>query len=443
MRTTHRLTIVLAVLVLAASSARADQWNDRTVLMFSSPVMIPGATLPAGTYVFELADSKANRDLVRVRREGDNSIVATAQAVPIRRAEVNDNVVVQFNPTDAGAAPAIKAWFYPASRYGHEFLYPEEQARHIAERTKTIVLAVDVPGSDLNKGVLHTFDAAGERREWRNDAETMREHEAWQRSRSAADRDERQQASAPLVRSNFKGARVELDELEENPSKYIGQAISVDGEVEEIYGPRLFTIDEPHWGDLDGEVLVLLPTPLAALVKDDDRVTISGTMKPFVRAEIEREWGWLGLDPSLDIEVTSKPVLVAERLIGGDDNVALVIDTTAHRDRAVGTSGSNAAAVTDAHTIATGDEALVGRQTRLNDVRVTGTASSAGGGFFVSSGGTQVYVLPAQAGTSVASGDSVSIEGVVLQMPRGMAGRLNAPGTLNTDVYVYATDIER
>ncbi len=430
------------MLLGTAAIAQADPWNDRTVLTFSAPVMVPGATLPAGKYVFELANSRGNRHLVRVRNEANETVATLAQAVPIRRAEASEDVVLQFNPTDRGSAPAIKSWFYPGSRYGHEFVYPEEQARQIAERTKTLVLSVDVPGTDLEKGVLRTYDAAGTRAEWRADAETAREWDAWQRSRSTSSRQERKQATASLVQGDFKGMRVALDDLEDNPTKYTGQQISVDGEVEEIYGPRLFTIDEPHWGDLDGEILVLLPTPLAALVKDDDRVTISGTVRPFVRTEIEREWGWLGLDPGVEVEVGTKPVLVAERLIGGDNNVALVIDTTPGSDRPVGTSGTSGGAITDANAISMGDEDLVGRQAMLDNMKVTATASS-GGGFFVSTGNGTLFVLPAHPGSPVMKGDSVGIEGVVLRMPRGMVTRLNAPERLNEDIYVYATGIRK
>jgi hypothetical protein len=79
------------------------------------------------------------------------------------------------------------------------------------------------------------------------------------------------------------------DRREDDPTKYIGQRISVGAEVEEVYGPRLFTIDEPNWGDLDGEILVLVPTPLAAFVREDDRVAISGTISPFMRADMKQQ----------------------------------------------------------------------------------------------------------------------------------------------------------
>jgi hypothetical protein len=432
-------TVVVACIGVGATTAAADQWNDRTTLTFSAPVMIPGATLPAGKYVFELADAAGNRNLVRVVNETTGMVIAMPQAIPITRPEPSGDVVLQFNPTEPGVAPAMKAWFYPASRYGHEFVYPEEQARHIAERTKTVVLSVDVPGSDLERGVLHSVDATGRRAEWRGDPATMKEWETWQQGRAAADRDERAKASAPAVTARFEGTRVTLDDLEDNPKKYIGQRISVDAEVEDVYGPRLFTIDEPNWGDLDGEILVLMPTPLAAIVKEDDRVTISGTMKPFVRTDIEREWGWLGLDPEVEVDVSAKPVLVAERLIGGTSNVAMVIDTTPRREHPVGTSGANAL-VTDPATIARSDERLVGRQVDLGGLEVTGMASS-GGGFFVGVGDRQVFVLPANQLTTVKTGDTVGVYGVVLRMPRDMAERLQNRQGLNEDVYVYAPTI--
>ena len=57
-----------------------------------------------------------------------------------------------------------------------------------------------------------------------------------------------------------------------------------------MLGPRVFKIDEGHWFGLGGEMLVVMPTHLAALVNEDDRVTVTGTVKEFVRAEFDREF---------------------------------------------------------------------------------------------------------------------------------------------------------
>ena len=445
-----RWAAAAAALVMTMSgTVRADEWNDKTTLTFSGPVIVPGATLPAGSYVFKLADTKGNRQLVQVFDANESRVITTTQAIPVKREEVSEDVVLRFNPTDTGTPVAIKAWFPPGSRYGHEFIYPEEQARTIAERTKTVVLSIDVPGSELERGVLRLYDPSGSRTEWRGDEATLREWETWRQGRATATRSadttakERRQGTAPVVRGDFEGMRVKLDELETNPQKYIGQRISVDAEVEEVFGPRLFTIDEPNWGDLDGEILVFVPTELAALVNDDDRITITGTVRPFVRAEVEREWGWLGLDPEVEVEFGRKPVLVAERVVGGNNDVAVIVDVAPAPDRPRGTSGASAPGpISDAATLASGDQDLVGRPVALDRLRVAGIADQ--GGFFVASGNNHLFVLLADAKkTSIGVGDTVSLQGYVMRMPRSMDERLKAPGRLNDDIYVYATGVTK
>ena len=48
-----------------APQAKADDWNQKTIFTFSGPVEIPGQALTAGTYVFKLADSQTNRNIVQ------------------------------------------------------------------------------------------------------------------------------------------------------------------------------------------------------------------------------------------------------------------------------------------------------------------------------------------------------------------------------------------
>ena len=435
---------VAALCVAGSPSASADEWNERTILTFSDPVMIPGATLQPGTYEFRLANTRADRHIVQVFTQGGEKIVASMIAVPIKRAEVTEDVVVKFNPTDVGTPPAMKGWFYPGSQFGHEFVYPEEQARQIAERTKTIVLSIDTPGADVEKGVLRTYSASGARAEWRGDAATLKEWEAWrQRGDTAKSADttpaERKQATAPAVRSDFQATRVELDDLEANTARYIGQTVSVDGEVEEVLGPRVFTIDEPNWGDLDGEILVFMPSHLVALIQDDDLVTVTGTVRPFVRAEFGRELDWFKADPDFEVDLQAKPVLVAERIVGGDDDVAFVIELDPATP--VGTGGNAAPPIDSLEAVARADDELIGRQVELDNVTVTSVAQD--GGFFIESGGDVLFVLPADADASVRAGEMVSIDGVILQLPDRMEDRLQAPDGLNGKIYVFARQLGR
>jgi hypothetical protein len=448
---------LLSLCFALTPSAAFGQWNERTELTFSDAVMVPGATLQPGTYVFRLMEPGSAGDILEIRRE-DGALVTTTMTVPTKRMDAKGDTVLKINPTEEGTPPALAAWFYPGSVYGHQFVYPEEQARKIAQRTKTIVLSTDVPGTDLEKGKIRVFDASGASKAWTPDADAMASWQKWSRDRrstaniaSETAQGERARAMAPAVDANFQGARVELDELEENPSAYHGKTVSVDGEVEDVYGPRIFTIDERNWGDLDGELLVLMPSPMAALVREDDRITVTGKVKPFVEADFEEEWGWLGIEDDAEVELSQRPVLVASRVVGGNDNVALVINAQSGPGP-VGTTGNTGAAdtrgttgtsgtLTDLASIGNADEMMVGRSVDLDNIAVHGTARDRG--FFAKAGNHVVFVLP-MANAGATQGQNLSIEGVIMEMPRHMRDTLDAPsGTFNDDIYIYATKVSR
>ena len=437
------MLFVSAVVLSAGLAMGSGQyWSERTTLKFNEPVMVPGATLKPGTYVFQLMDSETNRHHVQILNE-QGETVTTTMAIPAKRPQAKEDVVVKFNPTEKGVPPALAAYYYPGAVYGHQFVYPEEQAKQIAQRTKTVVLSRDVAGTDLEAGTLRVFDASGMATPYKEDPEAAASWQKWHRERTStasvgAAGSTNLKSSAPAVDAKFQGQRVKLGQLEETPATYIGKTISVDAEVEEVLGPRLFTIDEPNWGDLDGEILVYVPTPLAALVRDDDRITVTGQVKRFVEADFEKEWGWLGLENGLEVEFSKRPVLIASRIVGGNNNTAMVIDVKS-AEKPVGTSGS-AAPMSDLAAIAAGGEDLIGRRVTLNGLRIETMASNQG--FFAKAGDHTVFVLPAD-NQSVKQGDTVTIEGLVLELPRHMENHLKGPSDLNEDIYVYATAIKR
>jgi hypothetical protein len=115
------LTILTASMVLP--SARADEWNKETVLTFSAPVAIPGRILPAGKYIFKLADNEHDRDIVQVFTEDDGELLATILAIPAYRLEPTPEMKITFAERPAGSPEAIHQWFYPGETTGVEFVY--------------------------------------------------------------------------------------------------------------------------------------------------------------------------------------------------------------------------------------------------------------------------------------------------------------------------------
>jgi hypothetical protein len=141
-------TVFCAALIGAAfsPSAKADDWNRKTVVTFGAPVETPGvhtlgwAVLPAGTYVFKILDSKSDRHIVQIFNKDETVIYATVLAIPNYRLKATDKTVMTFRETPPGQPDVLRAWFYPGHNFGEEFVYPKAKALELAKVTNTPVL---------------------------------------------------------------------------------------------------------------------------------------------------------------------------------------------------------------------------------------------------------------------------------------------------------------
>ena len=153
-------SLVAATLLTATSArpvfAQAGTMDKTTRLTFNGAVQVPGTTLPAGTYVFRIADP-ASQTLWQVFDASGRHLLASFFYVSTRErtiSEVNSahgKPIVRFHETAQGVAPALRVLYYPSDLAGHEFLYPREQAEKIAAVSRHPVLALD--GSAAGGGV--------------------------------------------------------------------------------------------------------------------------------------------------------------------------------------------------------------------------------------------------------------------------------------------------
>jgi hypothetical protein len=147
MRLLRLLCCAAAFIAFVALPARADEWNKLTYLTFSGPVQVPGTTLPAGTYMFKLADTMTNRHVVQVYDKAGKKLFATMLAIPDERLEPAGKNIVLFAERPSGSPQAVKAWWYPGDTIGDEFVYPRSQALRIARDTHQPVLSMADKGS--------------------------------------------------------------------------------------------------------------------------------------------------------------------------------------------------------------------------------------------------------------------------------------------------------
>ncbi len=110
---------------------------------------------------------------------------------------------------------------------------------------------------------------------------------------------------------------IRVADITGNWTNYDGRTVTVVADVEEVLGPRAFTLDEdaPLAGGIDNDLLVLSPRAGSLANIDDqwlnNKVRVTGTVRRFATVDIEREIGW-DLDRQLEAEYEGKkPVLIA------------------------------------------------------------------------------------------------------------------------------------
>jgi hypothetical protein len=120
---------LLAPTLFLTKPMMADEWNKKTELRFSAPVEIPGNVLPAGKYVFEIADSQSGRNIVLVYSEdsqGREHLLASVMTTPTKLPDAPDKSIVHLEERHSGSPSAIESWFYQGEKMGWKFVYPTE-----------------------------------------------------------------------------------------------------------------------------------------------------------------------------------------------------------------------------------------------------------------------------------------------------------------------------
>jgi hypothetical protein len=128
MRMLRAVQLSLCAVLLCATlgpGVKADSWNKKTIVTFSDSVEIPGQVLPAGTYMFKLADSPSNRHIVQIWTGDESQILATIMAIPNHRPDPPDQTIIEFDERPGNSPMALHSWFYPGDNTGQEFVYPQ------------------------------------------------------------------------------------------------------------------------------------------------------------------------------------------------------------------------------------------------------------------------------------------------------------------------------
>lgn len=110
--------------------------QDRVYIQFGKEFRVPGATLPAGSYMFMPGDPVAGQLIIEIFKADASELVATVLAIESELARPGDATLVDYQGTDPAA---LRAWFHPANPRGYEFVYTREEGNAIFRETQVPV----------------------------------------------------------------------------------------------------------------------------------------------------------------------------------------------------------------------------------------------------------------------------------------------------------------
>jgi hypothetical protein len=115
--------VLLGVCATSAISAFNDS-RRTTYFTFNRAVQLPGVVLPAGTYIFEVANHESVGDIVRVMSRDRSKVHLMKFTRPIYREATRElKATIKLGESPAGNPPPVKAWYPESELRGREFLY--------------------------------------------------------------------------------------------------------------------------------------------------------------------------------------------------------------------------------------------------------------------------------------------------------------------------------
>jgi hypothetical protein len=119
------MALVASCLVAALTAPiHAGEVEKTMYLTFSGPVRLPGVTLAAGTYEFEIANPLTSGDIVRVRsRDGRHSYFQGFTTPVSKPPQMKADASISLGESVKGSPAPIVAWYPEGERTGRRFEY--------------------------------------------------------------------------------------------------------------------------------------------------------------------------------------------------------------------------------------------------------------------------------------------------------------------------------
>jgi hypothetical protein len=111
-----------------------------------------------------------------------------------------------------------------------------------------------------------------------------------------------------------KGGMISAGKLAKNSKDFYGKQVTVKAEVEDFLGANMFTLDEDAL--LAGaDVLVMVPRGVTSTLTRDQKVIVTGEVRPYVEADLDRDFDFFEdgkiVQTKTKVDWDTRPVIVA------------------------------------------------------------------------------------------------------------------------------------
>jgi hypothetical protein len=146
--------MIIAFTLFFELAAHADEADQATEITFNQPIHVPGQTLPAGTYLFKLANAD-DLNMVQIFSPDRTHLYASLQTIPTDSRPVPEDTTVALVEQGAGKPDVLLKWFYPGEETGHEFVYSNRLQKQMANDKQQLVVANQQPIIDSEAAGSH------------------------------------------------------------------------------------------------------------------------------------------------------------------------------------------------------------------------------------------------------------------------------------------------
>jgi hypothetical protein len=134
---------------------------------------------------------------------------------------------------------------------------------------------------------------------------------------SRTTRTTRTTTTTTTIESSAVGAPISTSALVRSPNQYYGQRVTVRADVDDVIGPNMFTLDEDAVF-AGPDVLVLVPRGISARLTHDQKIVVTGQVRPFIQAELERDFDFFKngklVQVKRNVDWETRPVIVADSI---------------------------------------------------------------------------------------------------------------------------------